>query len=101
MSSSSIYLQTPILAAVAVFCWLVPIATVYPPGALIVGLHVTSIPETFNVSVPHVKDLIKDTNYMSHVWCDLSNDTSGPPGLLRDANLFMDVSFLETCYTRM
>jgi hypothetical protein len=101
MISSSVYLQTPILAAVAVFCWLVPIATVYPPGALIVGLHVTSIAETFNVSVPHVKDPTKDTNYMSHVWCALSVDTSGPPGLLEDADLFMNASFLETCYTRM
>jgi hypothetical protein len=59
-----------VLAAVALFCWIVPIATVYPPGALTVGLRVASIDTNFNVSVFHVDDPTKDIDTLSQIWCD-------------------------------
>jgi hypothetical protein len=46
-----------VLAAVAAFGWLIPIATIYPPGALIVGLEVSTIARSFNVSIFHQKSL--------------------------------------------
>lgn len=42
---------TPSLLVIATLTWLVPLATVYPPGALTVGLEVREIQEQFNVSV--------------------------------------------------
>lgn len=52
-----LYFKTPVLVAVAIFCWLVPIATFYPPGTLIVGIQPSSIHTSFNVSVLHYKHL--------------------------------------------
>jgi hypothetical protein len=54
--------MTPTLAAIAAFCWLVPIAAVYPPGALIVGLQVATIDSPFNVSIFHQKSLLDYPN---------------------------------------
>lgn len=42
---------TPTLLVVATFSWLVPIAMIYPPGALVVGLDTRNVAESFNVSV--------------------------------------------------
>jgi hypothetical protein len=82
-----------VLAAVALFCWLVPIATVYPPGALTVELHDTSFDTNFNVSMFHVNDAKRDTNTLSHISCD---DSLGPPGS-DESEAPNDQAFLETC----
>lgn len=57
-ANHNLYIKTPILAAVAAFCWLVPIATIYPPGALVVGLQTSMVDTSFNVSGFHQKNLL-------------------------------------------
>jgi hypothetical protein len=42
--------------AIAAFCWLVPIATVYPPGAVVVESQVLTIKSNLNVSTFNPKD---------------------------------------------
>jgi hypothetical protein len=69
----NLYLKTPLLAAVAVFCWLIPIATIYPPGALVVGLQDSTLDRQFNVSIFHQKSLL-DTgkqNPIASIYCVL------------------------------
>lgn len=65
-----LYFKTPILAAVAVFCWLVPIATLYPPGTLVVGIQPSSIDKSFIVSVFHGSLLdISEGNFIAQIMC--------------------------------
>lgn len=93
--SPSLCIRTPILAAVAVFCWLAPIAMVYPPGALIVELNALSVDAKFNVSVLHVKNPMEDTDYMSNIWCrDEESGSSGPVEFPEDAYR------MKTCFSR-
>jgi hypothetical protein len=61
LANHHLFTQTPILAAVAVFCWMVPIATIYPPGALTVELEAKTFDTLFNVSVFHKKDFKDNT----------------------------------------
>ncbi|KAJ8119064.1 hypothetical protein OPT61_g81 [Boeremia exigua] len=56
LMSPNLYIRTPLLAAVAVFCWIVPLATIYPPSALSVELRSLWIPTEFNVSTFHVQN---------------------------------------------
>ncbi|KAH6639095.1 hypothetical protein C7974DRAFT_387870 [Boeremia exigua] len=98
LASPNIYIKTPILAAVAIFCWLVPIATVYPPGALVVELHNLLVDTCFNVSVLHGK------NY-STSWSSLPLSTiqcwdeDRQLVILFDSDLenAQNASFLNTC----
>lgn len=68
--SYELYLETPTLAAIAVFCWLVPIATVYPPGALTVELQTLRLGMDFNVSVFHSRDPLRINNHVCSIVCD-------------------------------
>ena len=68
--SYELYLKTPALAAIAVFCWLVPIATVYPPGALTVELQTLQLAMDFNISVFHSRDPLEIINNVCSVLCD-------------------------------
>jgi hypothetical protein len=95
LASPELYLKTPVLAAVALFCWIVPIATVYPPGALTVGLRVASIDTNFNVSVFHIDDPTRDTNTLSHIWCGSNDDVPGPAHSW--GSKLSDETLLETC----
>ena len=107
LASSGIYLTTPVLAVVALFCWIMPIATVYPPGALIVELHLLPINTTYNVSVFHAHDYLYDTNpdALSEIWCNYDN-FSNPNGIAPLKNYAetlpeLDIpSFLKTCVSR-
>ena len=94
--SPSIYLEAPILAAVAVFCWLTPIAMVFPPSALIVDLDVFTIDTTLNVSVFHEKNLTRGSNYVSNIWfLDPTDGTS-----YSSPYYPAEVLHLETCFSR-
>ena len=42
---------TPVLFSVAILSWLLPVAMIYPPGALIVGIEYRPVADVFNVSV--------------------------------------------------
>jgi hypothetical protein len=66
-----LYLRTPLLAAIAAFCWLVPIATVYPPSALIVGLQTVALDTSFNVTILHQKSLLDlgKKPSIALIWC--------------------------------
>ena len=109
LASSGIYLTTPLLAVVALFCWIIPIATVYPPGALIVELHLLPINTTYNVSVFHANDYLYDTNLdaLSEIWCnydDISNTNGNgiaPLKIYAEIQPERDIpSFLKTCVSR-
>lgn len=41
----------PILSLIATISWLVPVALIYPPGSLVVGIEYRHIPIQFNASV--------------------------------------------------
>jgi hypothetical protein len=107
LAGSGIYLTTPVLAAVALFCWIMPIATVYPPGALTVELYVLPINTTYNVSVFHANDYRHDTNpeALSEIRCNYDNfsndDTIGPvSSYFEDQPEYSISSFLRTCVSR-
>jgi hypothetical protein len=80
-ANHDLYIKTPILAAVAAFCWLVPIAAVYPPGALVVGLQASKFDTRFNVSVLHQKTLQETgrLNTIAMIWCDNETWTNASP----------------------
>jgi hypothetical protein len=86
-----LYLKTPLLAVIAVFCWLIPIATVYPPGALIVGIQTVALETSFNVSVFHDRDLLERGYKSSIAEIECQDD---PPRFPEAAH---DTSFLESC----
>jgi hypothetical protein len=65
LANRNLFLRTPLLATIAVFCWLVPIATTYPPGALVVGLESSTLDTRYNVSVFHLKSLPEKGNLVS------------------------------------
>jgi hypothetical protein len=54
--------NTPILVLVAGISWLIPVATVYPPGALIVSMDTRILENVINISVfqPNKTYLLKD-----------------------------------------
>lgn len=95
-----LYFKTPILATVAIFCWLVPIATLYPPGTLIVGIQPSSIEKSFNVSVFHhrsLQDILED-NVIARISCyDRCPDGSCAVRKPPLPELTKKMSFLETC----
>jgi len=100
-----LYFKTPMLVAVAMFCWLVPIATLYPPGTLIVGLELSPIDQRFNVSVFHHRTLqdIADDNVIAPIKCEYDCDTDGcrlrPPPF---PEAVQNSSLLESCsWTRL
>jgi hypothetical protein len=86
-----VYLETPLLAVITMFCWLIPIATIYPPGALVVGIQTVSLDTSFNVSVFHAKDLL-ETGYQSSI---AELDCDGPPQFPEAAH---NTSLLQSCY---
>jgi hypothetical protein len=95
-----LYLKTPLLAVIAVFCWLIPIATVYPPGALVVGIQTVPLDTSFNVSVFHAKDLLETGHQSSiaEIMCQYREGTIshvGPPNFPEAAH---NTSFLKSCY---
>ena len=99
--------KSEVLAAVALFCWIMPIATVYPPGALVVELQVHPINTTFNVSVFHANDYLYDTNpnALSEIWCNYDNftnsDTIGPLENYAEHQPESNISsLLRTCVSR-
>ncbi|KAF2819631.1 hypothetical protein CC86DRAFT_430414, partial [Ophiobolus disseminans] len=47
----ALVLYAPVLTSVAIISWLLPVAMIYPPGALVVGLEYRQVAEVFNVSV--------------------------------------------------
>jgi len=71
LSNYHLYSKTPMLVVVALFCWLVPIATLYPPGTLVVGLQPSAIEQSFNVSVFHYRTLqdVSDHNTIASISC--------------------------------
>jgi hypothetical protein len=79
-----------------------PIATVYPPGALIVELHALSVNATYNVSTFHANDYLYDTNpnALSDIWC-VDSDTFGPlKAFVQDQPEHSISSLLETCVSK-
>jgi hypothetical protein len=99
LASSGVYLTTPVFGVVALFCWIMPIATVYPPGALIVELHVLPINTTYNVSVFHANDYLYDTDpkALSLIHCSLGDFEMSSIQTLRGLsaeNPEHDISFL-------
>jgi hypothetical protein len=97
-----LYFRTPVLVAIAIFCWLVPIATFYPPGTLVVGIRPASIEKSFNVSVLHHRDLldIAQNNVIAHISCHSKcidySCLVGPPQFPEAAE---NVTYLETCHS--
>jgi hypothetical protein len=61
LASHHLSTQTSILAAVAIFCWMIPIASIYPPGVLTVGLEAKTFDALLNMSVFHKKDFKDNT----------------------------------------
>ncbi|KAH6618853.1 hypothetical protein C7974DRAFT_38251 [Boeremia exigua] len=97
-ASLGLYIKTPVLAAVALFCWLVPIATVYPPGALIgaliVTLQISTIAAKFNVSVLHTNDIMHSN------WSSLSTIRCGDHREVpRFPEQAQNASYLSTCWS--
>lgn len=77
-----------------------PIATVYPPGALVVELQVHPINTTFNVSVFHANDYLYDTNpdALSDISCTSNNYTYEPLKDLAEYQPERNISsLLRTC----
>ncbi|KAH6849525.1 hypothetical protein B0T12DRAFT_504305 [Alternaria alternata] len=95
-----LYFKTPVLVAVAIFCWLVPIATVYPPGTLVVEIQPSSIDISFNVSVFHHRNLldISEDNVIGQVKCEVNcvNDTC-TDHLSTSPQMTKNTTFLKTC----
>jgi len=56
---------TPTLLVIAVVSWVIPIATIYPPGAMVVGVESREVQEKFDVSViPSSGDLNYTGSYL-------------------------------------
>ncbi|KAF3008932.1 hypothetical protein E8E13_011326 [Curvularia kusanoi] len=87
--SSGVYLKTPVLAAIAVFCWVVPVAMIYPPGALIVELDYLQINTTQRVPTFHA------SNPFNGSWAPIS--CIGSKGIDELGNQQQNASFLKTC----
>jgi hypothetical protein len=79
LTNHNLYIKTPILATVAAFCWLVPVATIYPPSALVVGLQISMVNTSFNVSGFHQNTLLdaEELGTIATIFCpfDDVNDT--------------------------
>jgi hypothetical protein len=96
LGNRNLYLETPILAVVALFSWLIPIATVYPPGALIVELETLRIDASFKVSSFHTKnfaDIVYDRS-IAKIFCDYGSAITMPETVEDGQN----ATLLETCY---
>jgi hypothetical protein len=98
-----LYIKTPLLAIIASFCWLIPIATIYPPGALVLGIQTVSLNTRFNVSVFHAKDLMNTANQstIAEISCEYGE---GPPvspirmfGPPKFPEAALNPSFLKSC----
>jgi len=96
-----LYFKTPMLVAVAMFCWLVPIATLYPPGTLVVGLQPSSIDQSFNVSVFHHRTLqdVADDNVIAMIDCAHDCGDVGGCNITFTPDLAENASLLATCAT--
>ena len=46
----ALFFQTPYLVIIMAFYWIIPIATIYPPGALVLRLQSARLDTGFNVS---------------------------------------------------
>jgi hypothetical protein len=57
---------SPTLALVAALSWLVPVAMIYPPGALVVDRVTLQIDSTFNVSVFQPNDRYEPKDLYTH-----------------------------------
>jgi hypothetical protein len=65
-----LFRHAPILIIVATLSWLIPMAMVYPPGALIVNLDIQNVDGALNVSV-------FQPNSVSWLECEDCVNTSG------------------------
>jgi hypothetical protein len=98
-SNYQLYFKTPTLVAVAVFCWLVPIATLYPPGTLVVGIQPSPIDKSFNVSVFHHRDLldIEENNVIAKISCDWCAENECVTALPPVTKVAENKTMLQTC----
>lgn len=64
----SVLQHAPTLLAVAIFTWLVPIAMIYPPGALVVSVDSWNYAEKFNVSVIQPNHTYSQSRNVSKIW---------------------------------
>lgn len=55
----SVLRHAPVLFSLAVVSWILPVAMIYPPGALVVGLDNRAIPTHFNVSGVPAEGIIR------------------------------------------
>ncbi|KAH8629831.1 hypothetical protein IG631_14408 [Alternaria alternata] len=94
------YFKTPVLVAISIFCWLVPIAILYPPGTLVVGIKPSSIGKSFNVSVFRHGNLLdmSGDNVIAPISCNYNCEgktfSMGPPPFPEAAK---NVSLLQDC----
>jgi hypothetical protein len=96
LGNRNLYLKTPILAVVAVFSWLIPIATIYPPGALVVNIETLRVDTNFKVSSFHTKgftDIVHERS-IAKISCDYGSANT-MPGSVEDGE---NATLLETCY---
>jgi hypothetical protein len=96
LSNRNLYLKTPVLAVVAVFSWLVPIATVYPPGALIVELETLRVEANFSMPGFHIKsfaDIVQGRS-IAKIFCDYGSGNREP----RTVKDGQNATLLDTCY---
>jgi hypothetical protein len=93
-----LYLKTPVLAAVAAFGWLIPIATIYPPGALIIGLEDSTISRSLNVSIFHQKSL-SDVSKLSSIAPILCIDPDNADGTVDPSlpEVAQNASLMQGC----
>jgi hypothetical protein len=99
LTSFELYRKAPVLAAVAVFCWLVPIATVYPPSALIVELQSARISTDFNVSAFHAPDFYDTAPLsLSYITCARPEDNEPNYRPIKSfPDLMHNATFLSSC----
>ncbi|KAJ8117316.1 hypothetical protein OPT61_g1458 [Boeremia exigua] len=99
LASARVYISAPILAAVAVFSWLAPIALAYTSGTLVIELLSVPIDTPINVSVFHAKDSMYTTSpqALSRVSCYDPNRSNERGALEKTWMQPYNASVLDTC----
>jgi hypothetical protein len=79
-----------------------PVATVYPPGALIVELHALPVNTTYNVSTFHANDYLYDTDpdALSTIECSDPHLIGSLKSLVRDLPEHDISSLMKTCVSK-
>ena len=70
LCSPAIVRTMPMLVGIAAVSWLVPIALIYPPGSLTIGIQYRQVPAQFNVSVVPEKKVFFPWQATNHVYED-------------------------------